>query len=97
MKRPASVHSLSTVAFAIPDSWTPSQAVAVVEMIDGLRELIWARYGLQLLDEHYDRYLHDAAIKPRRSRKWTANDSRNAMTNPGKRQAIGVNDDEIPF
>ena len=97
MKRPASVHSLSTVAFAIPDSWTPSQAVAVVEMLDGLRELIWARYGLQLLDGHYDRYRHDAAIKPRCSRKWTANDSRNGMTNPGKRQAIGLNDDEIPF
>jgi len=97
MKRAACVHSLSTVAFAIPDSWTPSQAVAVVEMLDGLRELIWARYGLQLLDEHYDRYRHDAAIKPRRSRKWIANDRRNAMTNPGKRHGVGVNDDEIPF
>ena len=91
MKRPASVHALSTVAFAIPDSWTPSQAVAIVEMLDQLRELIWARYGLQLLDEHYDRYPHDAALKLRRSKKWTANGSATS----GKRQ--GVSDDEIPF
>jgi hypothetical protein len=51
MKRPASPRSLLTVPFAIPAYWTPDQALAVVELLDGLRELIWARYGLQLLDE----------------------------------------------
>jgi len=84
---------VSTVAFAIPDSWTPSQAVAIVEMLDQLRELIWARYGLQLLDEHYDRYPLDAALNPRRSKKWNANGS----ACPGKRQRVSINDDEIPF
>src|SRR5215469_5953823 len=51
MKRPASTRSLLTVPFAIPAYWTPDQALAVVELLDGLRELIWARYGLQLLGE----------------------------------------------
>jgi hypothetical protein len=43
MKRPASTRSLLTVPFAIPAYWTPDQALAVVELLDGLRELIWAR------------------------------------------------------
>jgi hypothetical protein len=27
---------------SIPAYWTPDQAIAVVELLDGLRELIWA-------------------------------------------------------
>lgn len=32
--------------------WSPEQAQAVIELLDDLRERIWAHYGLMLL-EHY--------------------------------------------
>ena len=71
MKRPASTRSLLTVPFAIPAYWTPDQALAVVELLDGLRELIWARYGLQLLDERRAKLqpFADSLFTPRRSKK----------------------------
>jgi hypothetical protein len=40
-----------TIPFGIPTYWTPEQALAVVELLDGLRELIWDRYGMQMFDE----------------------------------------------
>jgi hypothetical protein len=42
---------LLTIPFAIPAYWTPEQALAVVELLDDLRELIWAHYGMQVIDE----------------------------------------------
>ncbi len=33
--------------FAIPADWSAEQAMAVVELLDELRERIWARYVLQ--------------------------------------------------
>jgi hypothetical protein len=53
MKTP-STRMLLTMPFAVPADWTPEQAVAVVELLDGLRELIWDHYGPQLLDEFRD-------------------------------------------
>jgi len=53
MKTP-STHSLLTMSFAVPAYWTPEQALAVVELLDDLRELIWDHYGPQLLDEIRD-------------------------------------------
>ena len=35
----------------IPDHWTPDAALAVFELIDDLRDRIWARYGLVIQDE----------------------------------------------
>ncbi len=32
----------------IPDHWTAREALAVYEFIDGIRDEIWDRYGLQL-------------------------------------------------
>jgi hypothetical protein len=32
----------------LPTDWSPEQAVAVFEILDELRERIWARYGLQI-------------------------------------------------
>ena len=32
----------------IQEDWTPEQALAVIELLDDLREVIWARYQLQL-------------------------------------------------
>jgi hypothetical protein len=40
-----------TLPFDIPAYWTPEQALAVVELLDDLRELIWNHYGLKLIDE----------------------------------------------
>jgi hypothetical protein len=32
----------------LPTDWSPEQAVAVFEILDELRERVWARYGLQI-------------------------------------------------
>jgi hypothetical protein len=51
MNQPTSTRTLLTMTLAIPAYWTPDQALAVVELLDDLRELIWAHYGMQLIDE----------------------------------------------
>ena len=97
MKRPASTRSLLTVPFAIPAYWTPDQALAVVELLDGLRELIWARYGLQLLDERRAKLQPsaDSLFPPRRSKKTTH--QRNGWFTSAERQAGHIGDDDLPF
>ena len=47
---PASPGRPFTIPFGIPAYWTPEQALAVVELLDNLRELIQAHYGVQLID-----------------------------------------------
>jgi hypothetical protein len=34
--------------FVVADDWTPEQALAVVELLDDLREVIYARYLFQI-------------------------------------------------
>jgi hypothetical protein len=41
----------TAITLDIPVHWTPGQARAVVTLLDSLRDLIWARYGLRVLDE----------------------------------------------
>ncbi len=44
------------VPFIFPDNWTPEQALAVVELLDDLRERICAHYAVplhELLREQY--------------------------------------------
>ena len=41
---------LRPITVEIPVTWTPEQALAVWEMLDELREKIWARYSCQLQD-----------------------------------------------
>jgi hypothetical protein len=48
---PPSTRLLLTIPFAIPAYWTPEQALAVVELLEDLRDLIWSHYGPQLRDE----------------------------------------------
>ncbi len=36
--------------FVIPDYWTAEQALAVYDFIDAIRDEIWNRYELQLID-----------------------------------------------
>ena len=38
------------IELAIPAYWSPEEALAVVDLIDDLRDKIWAHYGLQLQD-----------------------------------------------
>jgi hypothetical protein len=39
-----------TIPFGIPAYWTPEEALAVVELLDDLRELIWAHYDVRLIE-----------------------------------------------
>jgi hypothetical protein len=64
MKRPNSTRSQLTIHFGIPAYWAPDQALAVVELLDGLRELIWGRYGMRLLDEFRKDHLPDTSDPP---------------------------------
>jgi len=63
MTSPPSTRTLLTIPFAIPAYWTPEQALAVVELLDDLRELILAHYNMQLIDEIHEQHFSD----PRRS------------------------------
>jgi hypothetical protein len=45
-----------TIPLEIPAYWTPEQAFAVVELLDDLRDRIWAHYSAQLLDEYREQY-----------------------------------------
>ena len=36
------------IAFLLPDDWTPEQALAVVELLDDLRERLCAHYQVPL-------------------------------------------------
>jgi hypothetical protein len=50
MTTPSSPGLPLTIPFAIPAYWTPEQAQAVIELLDDLRERVWAHYQLQLID-----------------------------------------------
>jgi hypothetical protein len=42
--------------FILPDDRTPEQALAVVELLDDLRERIWAHYQIPLHDFIREQY-----------------------------------------
>ncbi len=46
---PLPVH-LRPVDVEIPATWTPEQALVVFELLDDIRDKIWARYGVRLQD-----------------------------------------------
>jgi len=96
MKRPVSSRSLtSTTASAC---WTPDQALVVVELLDTLRETIWARYGEQLFDARLDRYLADWHRKaPRRAKKSGNPVPRFHHAQSQHPKPPEFNDDELPF
>ncbi len=41
-------HRVAAGSIALPTHWSPEQAVALFEILDELREKVWARYGLQI-------------------------------------------------
>jgi hypothetical protein len=45
-----------TIPLEIPAYWTPEQAFAVVELLDDLRDCIWAHYSAQLLDQYREQH-----------------------------------------
>lgn len=47
---PESTGSRFSITFAAPACWTPEQAFAVFELLDDLRELIWAHDGVRLVE-----------------------------------------------
>jgi len=46
------------IAFILPDDWTPEQALAVFELLDDLREQIWAHYQIPIQDLLREQYQH---------------------------------------
>jgi len=49
----------------VADDWTPEQALAVVELLDDLREVIYARYLLQIQQAlRADRHITNADPPP---------------------------------
>ena len=36
------------IPFIVHEDWSPEQALAVMELLDDLREVIWQRYRIQL-------------------------------------------------
>jgi hypothetical protein len=56
MTPPPSTRLLLTIPFAIPAYWTPEQALAVIELLEDLRDLIWSHYGPQLRDQCQKQY-----------------------------------------
>jgi hypothetical protein len=58
-KQPELRHGLPlTINFEIPAYWTPEQALAVFELLDGLREQIGAHYSVQLFELSREQHLH---------------------------------------
>ena len=51
-----STRLLLTIPFAIPAYWTPEQALAVVELLEDLRDKIWSHYAAQLQEEYRGLY-----------------------------------------
>ena len=41
-------HRMAAGSITLPTHWSPEQAAAVFEILEDLREHVWARYGLQI-------------------------------------------------
>ena len=53
---PPSAVSLRPITVAIPDTWTPEQALAVFDLLDDLRDKVWAACRLQTLLQEQQGY-----------------------------------------
>jgi len=54
----------SRFIYHLPDYWTPEQALAVLELLDDLREVIWSHYDLKVIDELRAQNLSDPSEPP---------------------------------
>jgi hypothetical protein len=50
------------IPFIIQQDWSPEQALAVIELLDDLREVIWNRYQRQLQQELRKQRGQDTAV-----------------------------------
>jgi hypothetical protein len=53
-----------TIPLDVPTTWTPEQAFAVIDLLDSLRELIWSRYNVQIVDQYRTLYQPDPGDHP---------------------------------
>lgn len=44
------------IPFILPEDWTPEQALAVFELLDDVREQIWAHYQIPIQDLLREQY-----------------------------------------
>jgi len=54
----------SRFIYQLPDYWTPEQALAVLELLDELCEVIWSHYDLKVIDELRAQNLSDPSEPP---------------------------------
>lgn len=52
----------SGLAFTVDATWTPEQALAVLELLDDLRDRIWTHYGLAIQNLLREQHLIDEAL-----------------------------------
>ena len=50
--------------FFIDPAWSPEQALAVVELLDDLRERIWAHYAIALSEEYRNQFAPVSGVEP---------------------------------
>ena len=59
-----------TVPLGIPTYWTPEEALAIFELLDDLREQIWAIYGVRIQQQiQQQRQPLQAQRRPQKSPK----------------------------
>jgi hypothetical protein len=54
----------SRLTLALPDDWTPEQALAVYELLSGLAETVWNRYETPLIELLSPEFNQDDASQP---------------------------------
>lgn len=60
--RTPSTRSLLTIPFAIPAYWTSGQALAVVGLLEDIRDEIWSHYAVQLRGEYREPYRDPSGV-----------------------------------
>ena len=53
---------MTPLTVTIPNDWTPAQALAAYEAVDALRETIWSRYELQLIEQMREKRVTTFAV-----------------------------------
>lgn len=51
------------LALFIDPQWSPEQAMAVIELLDDLRDRIWDHYEIALLDRHREERITDHNVE----------------------------------
>ena len=52
------------IEFLIDPGWSPEQAFAVVELLDDLRNRIWAHYAIALSEEYRNQFAPVSGVEP---------------------------------